>query len=369
MTQHQPSIHVDLRSDTVTLPTTSMYERVLSAPLGDDGLDGDPTAQALEQSTAIILGKEAGLYVPSATMANLLAILAQVQRQEMVLAGAASHIYTAERGAATVTGAFYQAIPDQSGALDPDALAAAFASTKGNLKTRLVCAETSHNNEGGSVASLEHMRTVYEMSNAAGVNVHLDGARLFNAAIALQVPARVIGAQADTISVCLSKGLSAPMGAVLVGPEKTISEARWLRKLIGGAQRQVGIAAAMGLEALDTMVQRLSSDHEHAKDLAGGLEGIQGLRIRQPQTNIVQVDVSNTGMGAKDWETQLRTRNVLVRPWGPTLLRCVTHRHIDGSSITAAVQAFQAIADGRRAPLQQALTNSFSTFHQASSRK
>lgn len=345
MTQPQPFIHVDLRSDTVTLPTTSMYERVLAAPLGDDGLDGDPTAQALEQSAAIIFGKEAGLYAPSATMANLLAILAQVQRQEMVLAGAASHIYTAERGAATITGAFYQAIPDPNGALDIDALAATLASTKGNLKTRLVCVETSHNNEGGAVASLEHMRKVYEICNAAGVNVHLDGARLFNAAISLDAPASAICAQADTIAVCLSKGLSAPMGAVLVGPEETISKARWLRKLLGGAQRQVGIAAAMGLEALDTMVDRLSEDHEHAKALACGLESVQGLRIRQPQTNIVQVEVSNTGMGAKDWEAQLRARNVLVRPWGRSLLRCVTHRHIDGSSITAAIQAFRAIAE------------------------
>lgn len=345
MTRPQPFTSVDLRSDTVTLPTNSMYERLLAAPLGDDGLDSDPTAQALEQSTAMILGKEAGLYAPSATMANLLAILAQVQRQEMLLAGAASHIYTAERGAATVTGAFYQAIPDPNGALDIDALEARLASTKGNLKTRLVCVETSHNNEGGSVASLEHMGKVYEICQSSGVRVHLDGARLFNAAVALQVSASAICAHADTVSVCLSKGLSAPMGAVLVGPEETISKARWLRKLIGGAQRQVGIAAAMGLEALDTMVERLSEDHGHAKALAKGLETVQGLRIRQPQTNIVQVEVSGTGMNAKEWEAQLLARNVLVRPWGPTLLRCVTHRHIDGSSVKAAIDAFQAVGD------------------------
>ncbi|REE93779.1 threonine aldolase family protein [Cupriavidus plantarum] len=340
----QFSARIDLRSDTVTLPTDSMYARVRSTPLGDDGLDGDPTAQALEGSTAAMLGKEAALYAPSATMANLLAILAQVQRHEMVLAGSASHIYLAERGAAVLTGAFYHAIPDPDGALDIGALTSTLASTKGNLKTRLVCVETSHNNEGGAVASLEHMASVYEASKTAGADVHLDGARLFNAAIALKVPASAICAQADTIAVCLSKGLSAPMGAVLVGPKATIDKARWLRKLIGGAQRQVGIAAAMGLEALDTMIDRLAVDHDHAKALALGLQDIRGLRIRHPQTNIVQVNVSGTGMDAREWEARLRAQHVLVRPWGPALLRCVTHRHIDASSVSSAIEAFRAIS-------------------------
>lgn len=335
---------VDLRSDTVTLPTEAMYESMRGAVLGDDGLDGDPTAAQLERFTAGLLGKAAGMYAPSATMANLLSILAQVDRADTVLAGSGSHIYTAERGAATFTGTFYQPIPDPNGAMDLNVLKATLSSTKGNLKPGLVCVETSHNNEGGSVASLDHMRQVYEAAHAAGVHVHLDGARLFNAALALGVPAAELCTYADTVSVCLSKGLSAPMGAVLVGSKEVILRARWLRKLIGGAQRQVGIAAAAGVTALTSMIDRLHEDHTQAKALAEGLFAIEGLRIRHPQTNIVQLDLSGTGLNAKQWEAELRVRNVLVRPWGPALLRCVTHRHINSASVDSAVQAFRAVA-------------------------
>lgn len=335
---------IDLRSDTVTLPTEAMYQRMATAPLGDDGLDGDPTAQELEGFTASLLGKAAGLYAPSATMANLLSILAQVPRQDVILTGSGSHIYTAERGAATFTGAFYQPIPDPNGALDLALLEATLASTKGNLKPGLVCAETSHNNEGGSVASVAHMQQVHQISQRAGVRVHLDGARLFNAATALGVEAATLCEHAETVSVCLSKGLSAPMGAVLVGPKETIQRARLLRKLIGASQRQVGIAAVCGLEGLQSMVGRLADDHANARALGAGLADVTGLRIRQPQTNIVQVDVSGTGMNAKQWEAALQKRQVLVRPWGPALLRCVTHRHIDGDSIQTAIEAFTAVA-------------------------
>jgi threonine aldolase len=344
MSSLNSSTAVDLRSDTVTLPTESMYARIRVAPLGDDGLDGDPTATELEQYTARLLDKPAGLYAPSATMGNLLAVLAQVDRQDVVLAGAGSHIYTAERGAATFTGAFYQPIPDPEGALDLQALTAALASTKGNLRARLVCVETSHNNEGGAVASLDHMRSVFEVAQASGVRVHLDGARLFNATLALGVPAATVCAQADTVSVCLSKGLSAPMGAVLVGPEIVIHRARLLRKLIGGAQRQVGICAAAGLEALTSQVARLGEDHATAQQLADGLSAIPELRVKQPRTNIVQVNVAATGMTAKEWEAHLRELRVLVRPWGSHLMRCVTHRHIDKGSVEQAIAAFRSVA-------------------------
>lgn len=335
---------VDLRSDTVTLPTDEMYQCMRDAQLGDDGLDGDPTAKELEQFTAQLLNKPAGLYAPSATMANILAILAQVNRQEIVLAGAGSHIYTAERGAATFTGAFYQPLPDPEGALDLQALAAALSSTKGNLQARLVCVETSHNNEGGAVASLEHMQRVFQLCRASGVRVHLDGARLFNAAVVLGVPAASLCEQADTATLCLSKGLSAPMGAVLVGPEDVIRRARWLRKLVGGAQRQVGIAAAAGLEGLRSQVERLSEDHATAEQLAVGLCAIPVLKVKRPQTNIVQVNVAASGMAPQQWENRLAKRGVLVRPWGPQLMRCVTHRHIDAGSIERAVAAFKAVA-------------------------
>ncbi|MGR4868724.1 threonine aldolase family protein [Variovorax sp. LARHSF232] len=341
----QAAAVVDLRSDTVTLPTAQMYERMARAPLGDDGLDGDPTAQALEAATADMLGKEAALYVPSATMANLLAILAQAGRQELVLAEAASHIYLIERGAAALTGTFYQGIAGVDGAMDLDLLHEALEPGRNKLRAALVCVETSHNNAGGAVLPLAHMQAVFEASKQRGAAVHLDGARLMNAAVALEVPAARIAAFADTVALCLSKGLSAPMGAVLAGPAAAIERARWLRKMLGGGQRQVGIAAAAGLVAVTAMVERLAQDHASARRLAGGVGQIPGLSTNIPQTNIVQVDVSATGLDADQWVSALKKFGVLVRPWGRHRLRCVTHRHIGDREIDLAVAAFGSVAE------------------------
>jgi threonine aldolase len=336
---------VDLRSDTVTQPTPQMYERIAAAPLGDDGLDGDPTAIELESLTARLLGKAGALYVPSATMANLLAILAQAQRQELVLAEAASHIYMAERGAAALTGTFYQSLPGVGGAMDLDLLAEALKPSPARLRVGLVCLETSHNNAGGAVPPLAHMQAAYAMARAAGAGVHLDGARLMNAAVALGVPAADIAASADTVSLCLSKGLSAPMGAVLAGPADVIRRCRQLRKMLGGNQRQVGIAAAAGIVAVTTMVNRLADDHGNARRLAQGVGLVDGLVANEPQTNIVQVDVGGSGRDAVTWEKALRERNVLVRPWGKSLLRCVTHRHVGPADIDSCLDAFRAVMD------------------------
>lgn len=340
-TGHAP---VDLRSDTVTRPTPQMYERIASAPLGDDGLDGDPTAQALEATAAQLLGKEKALYVPSATMANLLAILAQAQRQEIVLAEAASHIYVTERGAATLTGTFYEGIAGVDGAMDLGLLEEALAPGRNKLRTGVVCLESSHNNAGGAVLPLAHMQAAFEASKGVGASVHLDGARLMNAAVALGVPVSRITAFTDTVSLCLSKGLSAPMGAVLAGPAATIQRARGLRKLLGGSQRQVGIAAAAGLVAITTMVDRLADDHAAARRLAHGINRIQGLSANAPQTNIVQVNVASSGLDADRWEAALRGLGILVRPWGKQLLRCVTHRHAGEREVDLALDAFRSVA-------------------------
>lgn len=347
-----PALALDLRSDTVTRPTPRMYERIAAAPLGDDGLDGDPTAIELETTAAGVLGKARALYVPSATMANLLAILAHSQRQEIVLAEAASHIYMAERGAAALTGAFYQPVAGTLGAMDLDQLQDALQPAAARLRVGLVCLETSHNNAGGAVPPLAHMRAVRTMSHAAGAAVHLDGARLMNAAVALGVPAAEIAACTDTVSVCLSKGLSAPMGAVLAGPADTIERCRQLRKMLGGNQRQVGIAAAAGIVAITGMVDRLADDHASARRLAQGVGGIAGLSTNEPQTNIVQVDVGGSGADAKAWEQALRGLGVLVRPWGRQRLRCVTHRHVGPAAVETAVQAFRTVMAGFAANAQ-----------------
>ncbi|ALM86920.1 threonine aldolase [Bordetella sp. N] len=335
---------IDIRSDTVTRPTASMYEAIANADLGDDGLDGDPTAAKLEQSTAKLLGKAAGVFMPSATMANLTAIMAQAGRQEVVLAHADSHIYGAERGGAAISGAFYTPLAGAAGAMDMDALRRALSGNRSKLRTAVVCLETSHNSAGGTVLPLAYMEEVKTHAHAAGAVVHLDGARLFNAAACLGVPARQIADHCDTVSVCLSKGLSAPMGAVLVGPRATIAKARELRRALGGNQRQVGIAAAAGLVAIETMVDRLVEDQKSAAALSSAVAKVATIKVSTPQTNIVLVDTALSGKPAKDWEKALREAGVLVRPWGEFMLRCVTHRHISIDDVKTAAEAFNNVA-------------------------
>ncbi|MDH6591470.1 threonine aldolase [Variovorax sp. TBS-050B] len=351
MNPHEPSLQaldaVDLRSDTVTRPTDAMFERARSTPLGDDGLDGDPTARELEAFAAAELGKEAGLFVPTCTMGNLLAVLAQVPRNGQVVTEANAHMITAERGSATFSGAFYVGIPGADGAMDPNLLEDTLAAGGHRLRTALVAMETSHNNAGGAVLPLAHMAQVYEMARRHGAAVHLDGARLYNAAVALgAAPARV-AQHVDSVSLCLSKGLSAPAGAVLVGDRAMVQRARTLRRMLGGTQRQIGVLAAFGLEALQTMGARLAEDHARAARLGEGLRALGAtLQVVRPMTNIVLVDVSATGRSSADWVAALEAAGLRVRPWGPRALRCVTHRHIDDAAITRAVQAFVRVLAG-----------------------
>lgn len=343
---------VDLRSDTVTHPTPAMYERMMRAPIGDDGLDGDPTARELEAETAQVLGKDAGLFVPSCTMANLIAILAQSQRGEQVVLEANAHIYNSERGSGTFTGLFYLPVPGTAGAMDLDVLEDVLNPTGHRLKTALVGLETSHNNAGGAVLPLEHMEKVHQMAHRRGVRVHIDGARLFNAAVYLGVTPAEVARSSDTVSLCLSKGLSAPVGAVLAGPKATIEKGRTLRRMLGGAQRQVGIMAAAGLEGVRTMGPRLAEDHRRARRLSDGVNALgTPLSASVPQTNIVQVDVSRTGRDSGAWVDLLDDAGLLARPWGRQRLRCVTHRQIDDAAIERAIVAFKTVIAQIPAPV------------------
>jgi threonine aldolase len=334
---------VDLRSDTVTRPTQEMYEVMQTAPIGDDGLDFDPSVRLLEESVAQLLGKAEGLFVPSCTMANLLAVLAQTARSEQVVLESSAHMFTSERGAATFTGLFYLGVSGLRGAMDLNEAEEALKGGKHKLQTGLLAMETSHNNAGGAVPALDHMEQVYRMSKERGVQVHLDGARLFNAAVALGVSAEQVARNADTVSVCLSKGLSAPVGAVLVGSSTTMAQARRLRRMLGGTQRQAGIMAAAGLYAVQNMVTRLGEDHRRAKLLSEQINQL-GLAISasQPDTNIVQVDISQTGQDSATWVQTLEGLGLMVRPWGSGKLRCVTHRHIDDSDIERAAECFRS---------------------------
>ena len=333
---------IDLRSDTVTRPTEAMYARMRTAPLGDDGLDADPTARQLEETTAAMLGKAAGLFVPSCTMGNLLALLAQVQRSEQVLLEAQAHMINTERGAATLTGAFLLGIPGADGAMDFDRLEDALRPSASPLRTALIALETSHNAAGGTVLPPAHMAAVADLARTRGIPVHLDGARLFNAATHLGVAPAVLTAHVDTVSLCLSKGLSAPVGAVLAGSGPVIAAARRLRKMIGGTQRQVGVVAAAGLEAITTMGARLAEDHDRARQLSDGLNALRPvLSANIPQTNIVQVDLARTGRGSNRWVEDLDVLGIRTRPLGERRLRLVTHRHITAGDIERAVAAFQ----------------------------
>lgn len=338
---------VDLRSDTITKPTQSMWEAMLHASLGDDGLDGDVGVRALEQEVAALLGKEAALFMPSATMANLVAILVQSRRQRQVLMEATAHIYTTERGGSTLAGVSYTPVTGHRGAMDIDLLRQTLNASRASLSTSLVCVETSHNNAGGAVLTLEHLREVHEKSAHHGVPVHLDGARLFNAAIALQRPARDMTVHVDTVTICLSKGLSAPAGAVLAGPHTAIQRGVSVRKMLGGTQRQIGIMAAAGLAGLRTMVPRLAEDHRRAIRLSTSINALDaGLVASLPETNIVMVDLGSTRHSVEVWVARLEGEDVLVRPWGARQIRCVTHRHIDDGALERAIAGFSAIASG-----------------------
>ncbi|MBP6018559.1 MAG: aminotransferase class I/II-fold pyridoxal phosphate-dependent enzyme [Burkholderiaceae bacterium] len=338
---------VDLRSDTVTRPTIEMYECMRIAPIGDDGLDGDPSVQELESTAAAQLGKDAGLFVTSCTLANLLAVLAQTQRNEQVVLESTAHMYTAERGAASFTGLFYQGVAGHDGAMDLGLLENSLQTGGHLLKTSLVALETSHNNAGGTVLPLDHMQAVYDMAASRGIAVHLDGARLFNAAVALDADVRELTCYTDTVSLCLSKGLSAPVGAVLAGSQVVINKARKLRRMLGGTQRQAGIMAAAGLYATQHMGARLAQDHTRAQLLSTAINALDPqLSATVPQTNIIQVDIQRTAGTSALWVNALKEAGLLVRPWGATRLRCVTHRHISDADIERAIQSFRQVLAG-----------------------
>ncbi|HXP97250.1 MAG TPA: GntG family PLP-dependent aldolase [Telmatospirillum sp.] len=332
---------IDLRSDTVTKPTKAMLERMRSAPLGDDSRDGDPTVQTLEALAAERTGKEAGLFLASGTMGNLVALLTHSERGGEVICDAGAHMLRSEMGGiATIAGLFFHTLASNRGAIDLETLKDALSPklTPSRLATGLVWMETSHNDAGGAVLPLDHMRSVQALARDHGVPVHIDGARLFNAATALAVDARVIAAYGDSVMFCVSKGLSAPVGSLLVGSQAFITRARAFRRMVGGAMRQAGVIAAAGVVALEDMVGRLAEDHRMAKRLAEGLGAIDRSLIDPAtvETNIVRIEVTD----AQHWAEALARQGVLVGPWTSRQIRCVTHRHIGPDEIDQAIAAF-----------------------------
>ena len=323
---------IDLRSDTVTRPTAAMRAAMASAEVGDDVFGDDPTVNALQERIAALLGKQAALFMPTGTQSNLCGLMAHCQRGDEYIVGQGAHTYRYEGGGAAVLGSIQpQPLPNQAdGTIKLDDIAAAIKPDDAHFaRTRLLALE---NTWGGQILPASYVQAATALARQHGLATHLDGARLFNAAVGSGLSAAEIAAPFDTVSVCFSKGLGAPAGSALVGPKDFIARAHRIRKMLGGGMRQAGVLAAAVQHALDHHVERLADDHTHAQALAEGLQGLPGVTVHTPQTNIVFVDVPpERAVGLVD---RLRAAGVLCT--GLYRLRLVTHLDVSADDIRRA---------------------------------
>lgn len=332
---------IDLRSDTVTLPTDEMRRAMHDAPLGDDVYGEDPTVSRLEETAAGRLGMEAGLLTVSGTMSNLVALLTHCVPGDEAILGSQSHILWYEVGGASALGGLVLRAVDNDGegGMDLGAVEAAIRGRNIHFpRTALLCLENTHNRCGGAVLTPSHTAAAAGLAHEHGMKVHLDGARIFNAAVALGMAPAELVRDVDSVCFCLSKGLSAPVGSVLCGSRTFIEQARKRRKMVGGGMRQAGVIAAAGIVALEKMVDRLREDHQNARRLAHGLDGIRGLSVAGPNvpSNIVMFR-SAPGLSGPELIGALRDRGVLVGPRGPNAFRAVTHRMVSLEDIEEAL--------------------------------
>lgn len=339
--------YVDLRSDTVTKPTPEMREVMAEAEVGDDVYRDDPTVNKLEALAADKLGKEAAIFVPSGTMGNLLALLVHCQRGDEVIVGDKSHIYLNEAGGMSALGGIQPcAIPNQKDgtlALD-DILASIRTEDVHHPITRLICLENTQNICGGVPLTAEYTQQVGEIARKNNLSLHIDGARIFNSAVAQNVDVKELAAPADSVMFCLSKGLVSPIGSMLVGTEKFVNRARHLRKMLGGGMRQVGIIAAAGILSLENMTSRLAEDHERAKKIAEGLRQIKGIVVDEdsPYTNMIFLEISeNISVSMQQIAESMKVLGVLIDAEGSRRLRLVTHYWIDDEGVEKSISAFK----------------------------
>ncbi len=344
---------IDLRSDTVTLPSPAMREAMYRAEVGDDVYGEDPTVNRLQELAAERTGKEAALFVPTGTMGNIAAVLAHTGRGEAVMVGDQSHIYRYEvGGASTLGGSPMYVIPtDANGMLDSRKIETGISdgSDEHSAPTALLCIENSHNRCGGTVLNLEQLEALNSLAHSHSIKVHMDGARIFNAAAALGVPVSSLAQKVDSMMFCLSKGLSAPVGSMVVGSRAFIYKAHRMRKVLGGGMRQAGIIAAAGIVALEQMVERLAEDHEHCKQLAHGLADYPQIEIDVDRvvTNIVNFAVLNTQQQRLTHEETLqflakaREHGVLMGTMGEGTIRAVTHYGLDARDMQTALAAIR----------------------------
>lgn len=339
---------IDLRSDTVTQPTPEMRAAMSSAPVGDDVFGDDPTINRLQEMAAARVGKEAGLFVPSGTMGNVIAILVHCGRGDEAILGARAHTVLYEGGGISYLGGVHsrQLMEQPDGSLPLEEIEALIRPEDVHQpSTRMISVENTHNRCGGTFQTPEYLRALGEFAHARGLTVHMDGARLFNASVAQNLDVRELTGPVNSVTFCLSKGLCAPVGSVLCGSQAFINRARHIRKHLGGGMRQAGILAAAGIVALEKMVNRLAEDHTRARNLAEGLSEIPQIRMDGlPPTNMIFFNLANSvKWNVEQIEARMQERGILVHATGARRFRLVTHYWIDDAALEKTVQAFKEV--------------------------
>jgi threonine aldolase len=339
---------IDLRSDTLTQPTSTMREAMANAEVGDDVFEEDPTLKKLEKLAAKKLGKEAALFVPSGTMGNLISVLTHCQRGDEVLLGDRSHIFVHEVGGIAALGGVHpRTIPNNpDGTLSLELIENSIRHSDIHYPpTRLICLENTHNFCQGSPLSPEYMDNVRKLADQYGLNIHLDGARLFNSAVAQGIEVEALTHQVDSVMICLSKGLSAPVGSLICGNRDFILRARKFRKMVGGGMRQAGHLAAAGLIGLENMVQRLKDDHQNAKILAKKLVSINGIELDQPniKTNIIFFKLNQDLMDGESFVNRLEDKSIKILMTDPGVFRAVLHREVSTEQVETVAQTIKAL--------------------------
>jgi len=337
---------IDLRSDTVTLPTKEMFEAIFKAPLGDDVYREDPTVNKLQDIAAKMFGKERALFVTSGTQGNTVSVLSHTKPGDSVIMDSRSHIYNNELGGiAVIGGVLAKPIHGKKGILNPDDVSAAIQRrTLHSPGTTLICIENTHNGAGGVCWNIDQIKSIRDVASDNDISVHMDGARVFNAAVALDVDVSEIARNIDSVMFCLSKGLCAPVGSVVVGDDEFIEHTLRWRKMLGGGMRQAGILAAPGIIALTKMVERLKDDHSNARILAEGLADLNCIEIDLDtvQTNIVRFNVERTGLTTEEFCNKLNKQGIKAGGSGKSV-RMVTHFYISRKDIHRTLEVIREV--------------------------
>lgn len=343
----KPEKYIDLRSDTVTKPTAAMREAMIRAEVGDDVFGEDPTVNALQKKVAALFEKEDALFVPTGVMANQLAIKVHTQPGNEIIVESESHIFYYETAAPSVlSGVQMFPLKGKNGVLTSEQIAEAIRPPAYYMpRTSLVCLENTHNMAGGVVYPVDEIREISEFVKERGISLHLDGARLWNACVATGVSPKTYAQYFDSLSVCFSKGLGAPIGSMVIGTKAMIERARTYRKIFGGGMRQVGVIAAAAEYALENNIDRLKTDHEHARVLGKGIAANNRLRVNLDtiETNIVMVDVLPSGQSTESMLAGLEKEGLLLSPAGSSRIRAVTHLDVGREAIEKAIEIFKSV--------------------------